>query len=135
MVEGRLPPPAAGKLLGWSLQECDPEAGTIRIEFTATEAFLNPLGTVQGGILTAMLDDTMGPAASAALGGAAFAQTLELKTSFHRPGRVGKLYGDGRVVHKGREIIFLAGELRDPDGGLIASATATARIVPFVSKS
>jgi uncharacterized protein (TIGR00369 family) len=89
------------------------------------------MGTVQGGILTAMLDDTMGPAASAALGGTAFAQTLELKTSFHRPGRVGKLYGEGRVVHKGRDIVFMEGALKDPEGNLIATASATARIIPF----
>jgi acyl-coenzyme A thioesterase PaaI-like protein len=34
------------------------------VEFEARAEFLNPVGTIQGGILTAMLDDTVGPAAS-----------------------------------------------------------------------
>jgi len=81
MVEGRAPAPPVARLLGWKLQAIDPEEGTIRVEFDARPDFVNPLGTVQGGILTAMLDDTMGPAAAALLGGDAFAQTLELKTA------------------------------------------------------
>lgn len=133
MLEGRRPPPPSAALLGWRLVAVDPEAGIIRAEFEARPEFLNPLGTVQGGFLAAMLDDTMGPAATAFLGGTAFAQTLELKTSFHRPGRLGRLYAEGRVVHRGREIVFLEGRLTSPEGELIASASATARIVPFTA--
>jgi len=59
------------------------------------------------------------------------APTLELKTSFHRPARAGKLYGDARVVHRDRDVIFLEGRLTGADGELIATASATARIVPF----
>ncbi len=135
MLAGRRPPPPSAALLGWRFVAVDPEAGTIRVEFEARPEFLNPLGTVQGGLLTAMLDDAMGPAATAALGGSAFAQTLELKTSFHRPARPGKLYAEGRVVHRGREIIFLEGRLTSPAGELIATASATARIVPFAAGS
>jgi uncharacterized protein (TIGR00369 family) len=109
----------------------DPERGTIRVAFEARPEFLNPVGTVQGGILTAMLDDTMGPAATAYLGGDAFCQTLELKTSFLRPAKPGTLYGEGRVVHRGRDVVFVEGRLEDPDGRLIATATATTRIIPF----
>jgi uncharacterized protein (TIGR00369 family) len=130
ILEGKRPPPPAAVLLGFKLLELDEKAGTIRVSFVADERFLNPAGTVQGGILTAMLDDTMGPAATAFLGGAHIAQTLELKTSFYRPGRIGLIYGTARVKHRGREIIFLEGELTGPDGKLIASATATARIAP-----
>ncbi len=61
------------------------EPGHVRMEFTASEQFLNPAGVVQGGFITAMLDDTMGPAAVAQLGPGYFAPTLELKVSFLRP--------------------------------------------------
>ncbi len=131
MIEGRLPAPPAAVLLGWTLLAVDPEKGTIRVQFEARTEFLNPIGTVQGGILTAMLDDTMGPAGTAYLGGDALCQTLELKTSFLRPARPGTLYGEGRVVHRGREVIFLEGTLSDDEGRPVATATATARIVPF----
>lgn len=131
MVEGRRPPPPAARLLGWTLQAIDPEQGTIRVAFEARPEFLNPIGTVQGGFLAAMLDDTMGPAAAALLGGDGFGQTLELKTSFLRPARPGTLYGEARVVHRGRDVLFLEGRLTDPDGRLVATASATARVIPF----
>lgn len=61
-VEGRAPLPGAAVTLGWELISVNPEDGTIEVAFTATEAFLNPAGVVQGGFLAAMLDDTLGPA-------------------------------------------------------------------------
>jgi uncharacterized protein (TIGR00369 family) len=130
-IEGRVAMPPAAVLLGWKLRAIDPEKGTIRVEFEARPEFLNPVGTVQGGILTAMLDDTMGPAAAAHLGGDAFCQTLELKTSFLRPARPGPLFGEGRVVHRGRDVVFVEGRLEDAEGRVIATATATTRIIAF----
>ena len=105
------------------------EPGHVRMEFTATEQFLNPAGVVQGGFITAMLDDTMGPAAVAQLGPGHFAPTLELKVNFLRAVGPGRLVGDGRVVHMGRSVAFLEGSLADEDGNVVATATATARIV------
>jgi molybdopterin converting factor subunit 1 len=105
------------------------EPGHVRMEFTASEQFLNPAGVVQGGFITAMLDDTMGPAAVAQLGPGYFAPTLELKVSFLRPVGPGKLVADGRVVHLGKSIAFLEGSLEDDEGNLVATATATARVV------
>lgn len=135
MIEGRSPAPPAARLLGWRLQAIDPVAGTVRVEFEARDEFLNPVGTIQGGILGAMLDDTLGPAAACMLGGSAFAQTLELKTSFLRAARPGKLYGEGRVVHRGREIMFLEGTLTDAEGHVVATASATARVVPLTPRA
>ena len=105
------------------------EPGHVRFEFEATEQFLNPAGIVQGGFLTAMLDDTMGPAAIAQLGPGHFTPTLELKVNFLRPARAGRLVCDGRVVHMGKSVVFLEGALADQDGNLVATATATARVV------
>lgn len=61
-VEGRGPLPAAAATLGWELVAVNPEEGTIEVAFTATDAFLNLAGVVQGGFLAAMLDGTLGPA-------------------------------------------------------------------------
>ena len=128
VMEGRRDPPPAAMLLGWELLEIDPDKGTIEITFTADERFLNPAGQVQGGFLAAMLDDTLGPALVATLGAGQWAPTLELHTHFLKPARPGVLRASGWVVRRGREIAFLAGELRDADGDLVATATATAII-------
>jgi len=89
------------------------------------------MGAIQGGFLTAMLDETMGPAAISALDPGYGVPTLELKVSFIRPGRPGRFVADARVVHMGRSVVFLESSLVDDEGNLIATATATARIVPL----
>jgi uncharacterized protein (TIGR00369 family) len=128
VMEGRADPPPAATLLGWKLLDIDPDAGTIEVSFTASEHFLNPVGSIQGGFLAAMLDDTLGPALVATLGPGEWAPTTDLHVQFHAPARPGELRGRGRVVRRGRDIAFLTGELLDEGGGLVASAIATANI-------
>ena len=128
VMEGRVAPPPAAVTLGWELVAVDPEAGTIEVGFVATEAFLNPVGVVQGGFLAAMLDDTLGPALVATLGPGEFAPTTDLHVQFLRPVRPGRLVGRGRIVKRGQDVGFLAGELYDEAGDLVATATATAQI-------
>jgi len=127
-VEGRVPLPPAAVTLGWELVEVSAEEGTIEVAFTATEAFLNPAGVVQGGFLAAMLDDTLGPALVAGLEPGDFAPTTDLHVQFLRPARPGRLVGRGRVVRRGRDVGFLAGELVDEQGAVVAVATATVQI-------
>jgi acyl-coenzyme A thioesterase PaaI-like protein len=47
---------------------------------------------------------------------------------FLRPARPGRLTGRGRVVRRGKDIAFMAGELLDDSGQVVATATATAQI-------
>lgn len=131
---GRKPAPPAAVTLGFKLLEIHPDAGTIRVQFEGKREFLNPMGNIQGGFLAAMLDDTLGPALVATLPPDHFAPTIELKVNFIKPAKPGVLIGTGRVVSKGGTIAFLAGELSTEQGELIATATATARIVNFGSK-
>jgi uncharacterized protein (TIGR00369 family) len=128
VMAGRAAPPPAAVLLGWQLVTIDPDAGTIEVSFEATEQFLNPVGVIQGGFLAAMLDDTLGPALVATLGPQQFAPTLDLHVQFLRPARPGRLIGRGRVARKGNGVAFLAGDLVDDAGTVIATATATAQI-------
>lgn len=132
VIEGRAGAPPAAALLGWELVSVDPDAGTIEVAFTASDQFLNPVGVIQGGFLTAMLDDTLGPALVATLGPDQFALTTDLHVQFLRPARPGRLTGRGRVVRRGKDVAFLAGELHDDDSGqVVATATATALIRPL----
>jgi uncharacterized protein (TIGR00369 family) len=128
-LEGRRPAPPAAALLGWELSWVAPERGEIEVFFDARDEFTNPIGTIQGGFLAAMLDDTLGPALAATLPEGEFAPTLELKVSFLRPAYPGRITGTGRVLHRGGSIAFLAGELRDRAGEVLATASATARVI------
>jgi uncharacterized protein (TIGR00369 family) len=127
VMEGKAPSPRCADTLGITFSNVRPDEGTIEVAFVAKAEFLNPAGAVQGGFLAAMLDDTMGPALAATLRKGEFAPTANLNVSFFKPARVGALQGKGRVVRRGREVCFLAGDLFQ-EGELIASATATAII-------
>jgi molybdopterin converting factor subunit 1 len=124
-------PPKYVELLG--MRPLLTEPGHMRWEFRASDFMLNPAGLVQGGFVTAMLDETMGTAAMAQLGAGRTVPTLELKVSFLRPTRPGRLVCDGRVVQMGKSVAFLEARLEDDEGNLVATATATARVVKLGS--
>jgi uncharacterized protein (TIGR00369 family) len=128
-VEGRAPLPRAAATLGLELIDADVEAGTIELAFAATEDFTNPAGNVLGAFLAAMLHDTVGPALLATLEPDQFQSTLQLAVSFLRPVRPGRLVGKGRVVHRDGDLAFLEASLEDADGAVVATATATARVI------
>ncbi|SOD27940.1 uncharacterized domain 1-containing protein [Variovorax sp. YR752] len=125
----RLPRPPTAELFGQRVLGFDKEKGTIRLSFMATDAFLNPAGAVQGGILVAMLDDTMGPALWVMNGEETYSVTIDLSVSFLAAAKPGLLYGEGRVVQRGKTIAFLEAQLSDPDGRVVARSTASARVV------
>jgi uncharacterized protein (TIGR00369 family) len=124
MVDGNAPPPPCAKTLGLEFVEIDGERGTIKTQFEAVEKFLNPAGTVQGGFLAAMLDDTMGTALAATLDAGQFSPTVNLNVQFHRPAALGPVKGFGRVVMRGREMCHGSAELWQNDK-IVATATGT----------
>jgi uncharacterized protein (TIGR00369 family) len=126
-VFDRFPMPPSSKMLGWMLRDLDTEKGTIEIGFTVDERFVNPGGTVQGGFLAAMLDDTQGPALFAMTNGTVYAPTIDFTVSFIKPARPGAFVGKGRVVTAGKTIVFTEAELFDADGDLVARGTFTNR--------
>ncbi|WP_314174289.1 PaaI family thioesterase [Streptomyces winkii] len=121
--------PPAARTLGLEFLDADPEQGTIELAFTATEDFTNPMGNVLGAFLSAMLYDTVGPALLATLGPGEFQSTLELKVTFLRPARPGRLVGKGRVVRREGDLAFLEAHLLDDGDLTVATASATARVI------
>jgi uncharacterized protein (TIGR00369 family) len=126
-TQGRAPMPNAAATLGLEFIDFDAGTCTIDLAFTPTEAFTNPTGNVLGAFVAAMLYDTVGPALLATLRPDQFQSTLELKASFLRPVRPGRIFSRGRVVHRVGDLAFLEAELANADGVVIA--TATARVI------
>jgi len=121
--------PPISKLLGWRLIDLKPEEGMIRIGFEGREEFCNPTGFIQGGILSAMLDDTMGPAAFIMTGGKLYTPTITMTVNFISPGKVGAFECEAKVVQMGKTVVFVEAKLMDDDGTLVATATSTSRLV------
>ena len=123
--------PTGSQTLGFRIVGVSQATKSVEVEFEArAELLLNPMKQIQGGYLCAMLDECMSVACMVASGMTAVAPTLEMKTSFLRPGAPGKIKGIGRVLKWGRQVAFTEGELFDPEGRMLAKATGTAIPTP-----
>ena len=129
VFDGFVKPPCA-ETLGWELLEADEDTGAVRVRMQGRREWCNPGGNIQGGFVAAMLDDTLGPTVLVKTGGEHYCATVNLNVSFLAPARLGEFTGHGRIVRLGKSVAFLAGELVDCDGNTVATATATARVVP-----
>lgn len=129
-----IPMPACAKTLGYEFQSLDRDARTMRVKFTATDAMLNPAGGVQGGFLTAMLDDVMGSMLVALTNGEKGPISVDLHTQFLRPARLGSFFGEARVKHMTNTTAFTEATLSDEAGEIVASAVQTQRLMPLKQK-
>ena len=118
-------------LLGADPLACDPAAGRITIAFEAKPEFCNLLGTVQGGMLAAMLDMVMSFSVLCTVGPGHVVPTIDMNTHFLTPARPGRIVGEGAIVKKGRNISFMEGRLRDRDGRLLTTATASGQLMKW----
>jgi uncharacterized protein (TIGR00369 family) len=119
-------------LLGADPIACDPAAGRITIAFEAKPEFCNLLGNVQGGMLTAMLDMVMSFSVLCTMGGPGHeVPTIDMNTHFLSPAKPGRIIGEGAAVKKGRTIAFMEGRLRDRDGRLLTTATASGQLMKW----
>jgi uncharacterized protein (TIGR00369 family) len=121
--------PPSSKLLGWHLLDARPRDGWIRIGFDGKPEFCNPAGFVQGGILAAMLDDTMGPAVFTMTEGKLYTATITMTVNFLAPARPGPITGEANVTQLGKTVAFVEGRLMAADGTVLATASTSARLV------
>jgi uncharacterized protein (TIGR00369 family) len=93
------------------------------IECPVTETMFNPLGTVHGGIITYLADT--------AIGHLNFRHkedpyvTIELKTSYLRAVKSGKLIAKARYVQDGYNILFTECVIENEKGELISTTSGT----------
>jgi uncharacterized protein (TIGR00369 family) len=121
--------PPVAKLLGWQVLDAKPAEGWLKLRFDGKMDFCNPAGFIQGGILTAMLDDTMGPAVLVMTEGKSYTTTVSLTVNFLTAAKPGPIIGEATVTQLGKTIAFVEGKLMAEDGTLLATATAVERLI------
>jgi uncharacterized protein (TIGR00369 family) len=130
MLRGEAERPPVLTLLGSQIDKVDAGAGTLSATYQGSDHFRNPAGTVQGGMLGAMLDDLTASLVDATLAAGQGVATLNLNVSFLRPARSGTLQGEARMLRRGRDVCHVMGTLLQ-DGKEVASAVAVCKIVPL----
>ena len=123
--------PPCSDTLGMRLEAVDQASKTITMAFDVSASFANPTGAVQGGFVSAMLDEAMSTCCIIASNVTMTAPTLEMKISFLRPLFPGPASVKARILKWGNSAAFMEAEAFDPDGRLVAKATATALPKPF----
>lgn len=128
---GRFQPPT-GRVLGMEMLEVNRAEGRVLVRYRPGPEFTNPMGSVQGGIVVAMLDDAAAFAAIVKAGTRIGVPTIELKTSFFAPAKAGEyLYAEGRCLKLGKRIAFMEAELRDGEGKVLARLSTSAMPIPI----
>ena len=119
-VLSNLPP--IHHLLGGHQLHWDKEKREISVQYTALESFTNPRGSVEGGMICAMLDDAMG--ILAALNQTEKpAATINLTIDFFRPCEVGEVLAKAWFIKEGRKILSIQSEAWQ-HGKLVAKTSA-----------
>jgi len=121
-------PPGAVHV-GREILEIDEASGVVRLAFSARPEFANRHGNVAGGYIAAMLDSSAAAPILAFLPPEKTLMTTELHVYYLKPAPLGRLFGTGRVTEQTDRDVFSEAELSDPDGNVVAHATATFRLL------
>ena len=100
----------------------DEDKREICVDYTALSSFTNPRGSVEGGMICAMLDDAMGILAALNQHQKP-AATINLAMDFFRPCAVGEVHTKARYIKEGQKILNIESEAWQ-NGLLIAKTTA-----------
>ena len=112
-------------LLG--VQPVEREPGRARVSLVLRAELTNSWKVAHGGVVMALLDVSMASAARTTDENATGAVTIDMSVSFVSAG-VGHLQGEGRVLRNGNSLVFCEGEVRGPDGELVAKALGTYKV-------
>lgn len=120
------PKPDCAALTPFEVEDANLAEGRVVLRFAPQPAFKNHFGNVQGGFAVAMVDVLVSVAAFARTG--QWLPTVEIKSSFVAPMRLGPCRGEATVVKAGKQLVFLEARLWGADGKLAVHATATALV-------
>ena len=116
------------RLLGREIERIDAD-GTVHARFLARPEFANRHGSVQGGLVGAMLDSALSAVLLAQLPPELTSMTVKLETEFLRPAPLSALQARAWLMSRDERSATTRGELRAPDGTVVATATAHLRIL------
>ena len=117
--------------MAMQIANIDTAAGTIDMAFEPPELFVQGVGVLQGGAVSAMLDFVMAFAVLAVLPLGQSCATSNLTVAFLRAAPQGRYRARGEIERRGRQLAFTRASLtRDCDPQtLIATATSTVVII------
>ena len=123
--------PPSAKWMGMEIIEHRAEDSYSKVSFAPNEHMVNFGGVIQGGFLTAMMDDTVGFNAFISLKMKFALATIDLHTHFYKAVAMGPIVVEAWVVRAGKSVAFLEAKLYDHEGELAASMKSSMKLRPF----
>ena len=121
--------PPSTECLNPRVIEVDPDRGFARFGFSPPDFAGNWLGSVQGGFVAVMLDDTMAMGALSKIGGGFVLPTLDMNLAYLRAAPMGEeVFVEGWLVRRGRTVAFLGGQLLDGQERICTKASITCMV-------
>lgn len=99
--------------------------GITRIQLTVSDELLQFYGNLHGGVIASVMDSAIAIAVNQQLDPGEGASTVELKINYLSSISGGTLWGEGKVIKKGRNIVVAQGEIKNDAGKILAFGTAT----------
>ena len=132
MILGEIPISPIAELLGFKITNyCD---GCTTIEMDVTEKYWNALDTLHGGVYCDLADAAMGFSFFTTLEDDETYTTVDLRITFLRAVKEGKLIASSKIVKRGRRLGYQECELVDGEGKLVAKASSTCIVQKRVNK-
>lgn len=122
-LEEYLFPPPVFTTMGGRFLSLDLEEGILRTEFPVLEEYLNPYHTLQGGILAAAVDNTLGPL-SVLVAPPNVTRRLEMTYSLPVTRDMGRILVSGNFIKRDGKRLHFTAEVRSPAGQRLARARA-----------
>lgn len=127
LEEYLFPPPVFSTMQGCFIG-LDLNEGVLVTEFPVLECYLNPYHTLQGGIIAAAIDNTLGPL-SVLVAPPNVTRHLELTYSHPVDLQTGRILVTGKFRRQDGKRLFFTADVRDPPGRRLARAKAVHYIV------
>ena len=129
VISGAQPGPPIAQTADFWIAEA--EVGRIVFEGMPSMKFYNPLGTVHGGWISAILDSAMGCAVHSTLAAGQTYTTTSMTINFVRPvfEATGKVRCEGVAVHGGSRLATSEARLWDEAGKLLAHGSETCLVM------
>ena len=89
----------------------------------------NPIGTYQGGMLSAAIDETLGPLSYLTAGGPCTTLTLNVTFLAAFTESMGSCEIEALVLKKTKNFIFMRADVRAPNGDLVAHAESHVKVL------
>ena len=123
----RIPPPVFDLMHG-DVQSFDEEEGVLVVRFPVLETYQNPYGSMQGGMIAAAVDNTLGPL-SMLVAPPNFTRRLEMKYTRPIMAEIEHIFVEASFLGREGNWLSFQADVRDSAGELLARARATHWII------